>query len=316
MPFFSVVIPTYNRAKLIGRALDSVLSQDFADFEIVVVDSASTDATRDVVRSYADPRVRLICEEERRGVCPARNLAIDASVGEWIVTLDSDDELLPGMLSTFRRKAEEAGPEIGRLRFMCLWDNGRTTPDPPLEEEEWGYEDFLRFVHRTATGNSETMSCTRRSTFEHVRYPEDRAYEVEYHYAFAKRFRTRTYPIVARLYHSDAEDQNSYIPNPRHWLRVAPDNARSLDRVIDEHGATMRRVAPRAYNATLRVAAKYHFLAGDRRGGMAMLMRLWRVDPLSLPGMGLFIFGNLGPNILARVDAWRMGQRRREVLGS
>ena len=315
MAFFSVIVPTYNRAALVGRTLDSVLSQDDGGFEIVVVDSASTDETRDVVRAYAgrDPRVRLICEEARRGVCPARNLGIDNAAGEWIVPLDSDDELPPGSLAMFRRDIA-ADPSADQHRYLCRWDDGSITPAPPFGDEVWDYEGYLRFFDRAAAGlGSETMSCVRASTFAHVRYPDNRAYETLYHLDFAQRYRTHTHPVVARLYHTDAGDQNSLVPNPRHWLRVAPDAATSLNEVIDRHGQALRRSAPRAYADILRIAAKFNFLAAHRGRGAAISLRLWSRRPFVPLSWIIFVFGMLGPMPLAWADGMRFRMHRQRV---
>jgi glycosyltransferase involved in cell wall biosynthesis len=312
MPFFSIITPTYNRANLLRRALDSALAQDDRDWELIVIDSASVDDTRDVAREYAarDPRIRLVCEDARRGVCPARNVAIDAATGEWIVPLDSDDELPPGTLSLFRAKIAER-PDVDQHRFMCRWDDGSTSPRPPLREEVWDYDGYLRFVNRsTIGGNGETMACVRASTFRTVRYPDDRSYETLYHLEFAKMFRTASHSEVARLYHTDAPDQNSFVPNPAHWLRVSPDHARSLAQVVALHGDAMRRVAPDAYRAQLQSAAKFHFLAGDRKGGLTLLLRLWRVAPFSPRSWGICVLGLLGRGALAWADAFRAWLRR------
>jgi glycosyltransferase involved in cell wall biosynthesis len=312
MPFFSIITPTYNRVVLIHRAIQSVLAQDDQDWELIAIDSASTDGTREVLRDYAsrDPRIRLVCEETRRGVCPARNLGIEAAVGTWIVPVDSDDELSPGALSLFRRKIA-ARPEIDQHRFMCRWDDGSSSPRPPLQNETWDYDGYLRFMDRVAEGgNGETQSCIRAETFRSIRYPEDRSYETLYHLDFAKQFATEAHPEVARLYHTDAADQNSFAPNPAHWLRVAPDHARSLDNVIQRHGEAMRIVAPHAYRQTVRSAAKFHFLAGHRREGVAWTLRLWRVQSFSPTSWVVFAFGILGPRALAWADAVRAFLRR------
>jgi len=77
-PAVSVVIPTYNRAHLVGRAIRSVLNQTYQDFEIIVVDDGSTDNTEEVVKSFNDPRIRYIRHEENRGGSAARNTGIRA----------------------------------------------------------------------------------------------------------------------------------------------------------------------------------------------------------------------------------------------
>ena len=312
MPFFSIITPTYNRAGLVRRAIDSALAQDERDWELIVIDSASTDGTRDVVREYAarDPRVRLVCEEARRGVCPARNVAIEASSGEWIVPLDSDDELPPGTLTMFRNKIAQQ-PGVDQHRFNCRWDDGSLSPRPPLAEDLWDYEGYLRFVERSAIGgNGETMACVRASTFRTVRYPDDRSYETLYHLDFAKTFRSASHPEVARLYHTDAPDQNSYVPNPAHWMRIAPDHARSLTQVLARHGEALQRIAPHAYRAQLQTAAKMHFLAGDRKGAFALLRRLWSVQTFAPRSWAIFAVGIFGRRAMAWGDALRGYLRR------
>ena len=88
-PRVSIVMPTYNRKDTIKRAIDSVLQQRFADWELVIVDDGSTDGTKDLVAGI-DPRVRLIVQENR-GVAGARNRALAAARGSLIAFLDSDD---------------------------------------------------------------------------------------------------------------------------------------------------------------------------------------------------------------------------------
>ncbi len=97
-PLVSVVTPTYNRAATIARAVDSVLAQDFTDFEYVIVDDGSTDATLDVLKTYQDARIRVI-SQPNVGEAAARNTGILASCGEFIAFLDSDDEWLPQKLT-------------------------------------------------------------------------------------------------------------------------------------------------------------------------------------------------------------------------
>jgi len=99
MQKISIIIPVYNRASMIARALESVLLQNDPNSECIVVDDGSTDASADVVRGYEN--VQLIMTPQR-GVSAARNTGITNSCGEWIAFLDSDDQWLPGKLARDR----------------------------------------------------------------------------------------------------------------------------------------------------------------------------------------------------------------------
>jgi len=89
MPQVSVIIPTHNRAHLVGEAIDSVLSQTYDDLELIVVDDGSQDETRDVVASYSSRLTYL--HQEHRGVSAARNRGIERARGNYLAFLDSDD---------------------------------------------------------------------------------------------------------------------------------------------------------------------------------------------------------------------------------
>lgn len=104
MPGVSVIIPTYNRASVLPRAIDSVLDQTFEDFELFVVDDGSTDGTLTVLDSYDDERLRVITHGTNRGANVARNTGIEHANGEFIAFLDSDDAWHP----------EKLGRQLGR----------------------------------------------------------------------------------------------------------------------------------------------------------------------------------------------------------
>ncbi|MDS0261401.1 glycosyltransferase [Haloarcula sp. S1CR25-12] len=108
-PRVSVVVPAYERADVVGRAIDSALAQTMADLEVVVVDDGSSDGTRGVVEGYDDERVRPLAHERNRGVSAARNTGVAAARGEYVAFLDSDDEWLPRKLERQLAAVDERG---------------------------------------------------------------------------------------------------------------------------------------------------------------------------------------------------------------
>lgn len=98
---FSIIMPAYNCADTVAESLDSVLAQSWSDFELIVVDDCSQDATADILADYArqDKRIRVLRQPTNQGVALARNRAIEAASGPLIAFLDSDDLWLPEKLA-------------------------------------------------------------------------------------------------------------------------------------------------------------------------------------------------------------------------
>jgi len=107
-PIVSIIVPSYNRADFLPRAIKSILSQAFKDFEVIVVDDCSTDNTREVVSSFNDERIRYIRHDSNKGAGAARNTGIKDAKASYIAFLDSDDEWLP----------EKLGEQINRIQSL------------------------------------------------------------------------------------------------------------------------------------------------------------------------------------------------------
>lgn len=100
-PFFSIIIPTFNREKHISETLESVISQSFGDFELLVIDNQSSDRTKEIVCSYEDERIFFYQNEQNFERCYSRNKGINLSKGKYILLLDSDDLYEPDHLSNW-----------------------------------------------------------------------------------------------------------------------------------------------------------------------------------------------------------------------
>jgi len=125
-PLVSVTVPTYNRWPLVAESIDSVLAQDYPNFEIIVVDDGSTDGTGEHIAATYGDRIEYIWQENQ-GAAAARNQGIRAARGEYIAFLDSDDTWLPGKLSS-QVDALQAHPEAGFVYCKCLCATEDGTP--------------------------------------------------------------------------------------------------------------------------------------------------------------------------------------------
>ena len=131
MPFISVVIPTRNRAHLLRYALQSVVTQDWDDFEIIVSDNDSSDNTRQVVERYADKRIRYVRTDKYLYLYDHWNFAFRKASGRYLLLLADDDALVPNALLTFFNLVETtANPFIG-CRFVDYY-----SPDFPVKSRQ------------------------------------------------------------------------------------------------------------------------------------------------------------------------------------
>ncbi len=132
-PLISVVIPVFNREDLIKKSIQSVVDQEYSQFELIVVDDYSTDKSREKVREFSDPRIKLFELKENGGNAKARNEGWKNAQGEWVAYLDSDDWFEPDYLTRLA-EAIVNNPETG-----FFWTGVRyvNRDDSALKEEFW-----------------------------------------------------------------------------------------------------------------------------------------------------------------------------------
>lgn len=162
-PLVTVILPTYNRSELILRAVDSVLNQDFQNFELIVVDDGSEDHTFEALAVYGD---RLsILRQAHAGVSRARNTGLSRARGHLIAFLDSDDWWLPRKLSA-QVHFFENHPEAVICQTEERWvRNGKRVNPGKRHEKPWG-EAFFRSLHLCLISPSAVM--IRRAVFDEV----------------------------------------------------------------------------------------------------------------------------------------------------
>ena len=268
MVLVSVVIPAFNMERLIRRAVESVLAQDYPSIELIVVDDGSTDATVSVLNPYRD-KLRLI-SQENRGVCCARNRGVLAATGGLVAFLDADDYWLPGKLS----------PQVALLdRDPSI---GFVSCDAILEDEagdrigEWRFtgtrENLLRdiFTRHAAVPGSNSAVVVRKELFSVVGLFDPFLTHVEdidmwMQLASVTKFDWIPEPraVVMRR---EGSVSSHYGNMKEHARRVMQKNRRLLPR--QDRGRFWRA----AYSAMLTDYAKWSYREGKTPEAIALLL--------------------------------------------
>lgn len=165
---FSIIIPTYNRAGLVGATIESVLAQSFREFEIVVVDDGSTDRTPEVLQAFGKKIVAI--RQDNRGAEAARHHGAALAQGQYLALLDSDDLLLPDALAIYARAIHSIGAPQLLIAKMCRFHTG----DPlPTSQDNPGFIEALKYHDYFNRDRSLAESCSqlvvKRSVAEDIR---------------------------------------------------------------------------------------------------------------------------------------------------
>lgn len=185
----SIVIPVYNAENYLARCIESILSQQYGDIELILVDDGSIDKSKAICQAFAerDPRIKVICQENR-GVSAARNKGLDAVSGEWVLFVDADDYWEPTTLE--RIVPAVAGYDLLIFNYYKVTDTGKERCDP-VPDCEWNKEEFLRDWERNLTAvyyNKIYNKVYKQSILQKykIRFPcdvtigEDLAFNVRY----------------------------------------------------------------------------------------------------------------------------------------
>ncbi len=281
-PPVSVVLPAYNRAGVIGGAIESVLRQSFTEFELIVVDDCSTDATAAEAAAIADPRIRLIRHEANRGASAARNTGIGEARGTWVAFQDSDDEWLPlklekqmarlaapgadyvaiysGMLILGAPEAGGAG--IGRPAISYM-------PRPDLELIEG---DILPTLMRTSIVSTQTLMARRDLLLRIGGFDESMPalidWECMLRLALLGPVACVDEPLVLQRFSANS------------ITRDALRRAEARDRAVEKHRAVLER-DPAALARLYYVVAGEHRITGNYPAARRALAEAMALDPVN-----------------------------------
>ncbi len=173
---FSIIIPSYNYARFLVRALDSAISQPGEDYEVIVVNDGSTDDTDSIVKDYLNDQdcTRLrYHRQEQAGASAARNCGVELSRGQFLIFLDADDELVEGALD-YLRPITEAKPNAGMLvgGHYAVHDDGSQKYHKIKRLSSVRKKNFLDYLTKKISMVNGAVAMNRL-IFEKIRYTED-----------------------------------------------------------------------------------------------------------------------------------------------
>jgi len=286
MSFFSIIIPAYNRAHLINQPIESILKQDYDDFEIVIVDDGSTDHTRETIKAFQekDARIKYLYQQNaERGA--ARNSGFKISAGKYVIFFDSDDIMCPNHLSVLKSVIDK-NPGIRFLTTKFRLTEGDKTIPLHIDTFKEGWHEGKIYLTGSHTG---VMICISKENPGLVLFEENRKYATLEDWMFLTRniLRDKIYIIDQYTVIVNNHDQrSSRIDNQaiiykrllaRDWikdhLQLTPEESSLLD------GYSYRFCAIHAYLDdsrwdALRFAAKAMRETGADKGLFILLVKI------------------------------------------
>jgi len=193
-PKVTVFIPVFNREQYVGEAIESILAQTFSDFEILLVDDGSTDSSVDKIRSYSDPRIRLVCNKENLGIPKTRNKGVELARGQYMAMLDSDDRAYPNRLEKQVTFLDDH-PEYAQVGSWCRMMDKDGRPLKKIKRQPTLPDDIhAQFLFRCAMSNRSIMA--RTAILQEYGYRNDfpRCQDYELHVRLAKKYKLGNIP--------------------------------------------------------------------------------------------------------------------------
>lgn len=280
VPIVSVIIPTHNRAPLISQAIESVLRQTCQDFEIIVVDDASTDNTEEVVKGLNDLRIRYLRLERNHGAPWARNSGAAAANGEFLAFLDSDDIWYPPLLERQVSALVDFPPNVGMVCCGLIRKQGDTCQVLIPGTRGLSFDENLIFGNGICTSSF----LVRKTAFQAVG-----GFSVEF----------SSFQDFDFLLRMTAKYQVASIDEVLMEYRLGNDSislnmdskARGFATIIHTYRSDILRLG--LMSAYMFRLGQYHVLAGRLAVGWRYWAQAWRPDPWNIK-IGKHFFLTLG----------------------
>lgn len=272
MPKVSVIIPTYNRACLLSDAINSVLSQTYQDFEIIIVDDFSIDDTKEVVEKFNDKRIRYIRHQKNKGASAAFNTGIKTSTGKYLTIVTDDNMLLPRALEKIVQKFEQnTDPNIGVVSGGIAYVNekGKILKSEIFKEKRNIFDAILRDLQPL-------FPSFKREVFKKVGlYDENLSGREDWdiNLKIAKHYKFDFVPEILLK----ARVHKGYHLSNKSRISLAEANLKVTQRYMD-----YLQKKPKLLSIKLRTAGNLFCQAGNLNKGRALFSESIKANPLNL----------------------------------
>lgn len=213
MPFFTVIIPLYNKENYVESALKSILNQTFTDFEVIIVNDCSTDNSVSKIESYLSEKVTLIHHEKNKGLSAARNTGIQNAKAEYITYLDADDiwkpnfiELIKELIDTFNEA------KIFATNYEEVYGNKVVIPQNGtkfLAKNAKQIIDFFKHNLQQGIYNHGSV-CFHKSVFEKVGFYDETltfSEDIDFNIRANSHFKLAYFNVIGMQYNMQSENQ-------------------------------------------------------------------------------------------------------------
>lgn len=174
----TIIVPVYNVEKYLRKCLDSIISQDYKNLEIILVNDGSTDTSLNICESFAAKDTRIILmSKDNGGQSSARNMGLDVAKGDWVMFVDSDDEIRKDMVSTMLGYAKSNACEIVRCSCITKGMHGDVIRKLPLVTGVYERLRVNELILKDILGSQVCFGLYRSYLWNNVRFPIGRIYE-------------------------------------------------------------------------------------------------------------------------------------------
>jgi glycosyltransferase involved in cell wall biosynthesis len=291
-PKVSVILPTFNRGHVVGRAVSSVLTQGFVDLELIVVDDGSLDETARVLNELHDERIIYIKLVENRGAAAARNVGLHSARGQFVAFQDSDNEWLPGKCARQIAELEKAPADVG-IVYTGIWrisDNNRVYVPKSSARKKEGmlHEELLASNFVDLSAAMVRKECFLRSGLFDERLPCMQDWELWIRMSKDWRFGYIDKPFVNAYYSRDSISRD-YAKLVQAWEYL-------LARHAEDYARYPKTLAER-----LSKLAHFSLLAGDARKGWHYALKATTLSRFAAVPTALLTASAFGPGLYRRL---------------